>query len=250
MGTRVLRWGLRQRWIRRSLRELLGQERPVSQQRRRHVRRRFGGCGCCRKRQQVGSGMLLSRLRPGRPSRLVRIQLRELQSRYFAGARWRGGVLVQQPEGRLRPARIRGRYQPALSQSWRRHVRGRFGTSGNHQSARSVRAIVHEGELAPDRIVRNGGGGSGFQQQRLARHLRGLRHRPESALSKQRRRDVQRDRGRGGLRLQRKRRGSRGHGSGRGRLRRRRLAGHRTHQLLRPDHYLVLEQRGWNLLRR
>ena len=44
--------------------------------------------------------------------------------------------------------------------------------------------------LAAHRLLRHGRGGGGLRQRRLARHLRGLRHRAEPALSQQPRRDV------------------------------------------------------------
>ena len=63
-GQGVLRRRLRQRRLRRSLRHLLGPQRPLPQQRRRHVHRRVregrsGGLG-----GPLGRGMLFRRLRP------------------------------------------------------------------------------------------------------------------------------------------------------------------------------------------
>ena len=98
---------------------------------------------------------------------------------------------------------------------------------------------VRRQQLAAHGLVRDGSGGGGFRQRRLARHLRRLRQRAEPALSQQSRRDVPRDRGSGRLRARREWRRPVRHGRRRRRLRRRRLAGHRPHELLRAgDHAL------------
>ncbi len=81
LGAGLLRRRLRQRRLRRSLRDLLGAQRPLSQQRRRHVHRRVRKGRRCRVGKRLGRRLRLSRLRPRRPSRFLRRQLRELRSR-------------------------------------------------------------------------------------------------------------------------------------------------------------------------
>ena len=62
LGAGLLRGRLRQRRLRRSVRQLLGTERPVPQQRRRHVHRRIRKGRRRRVRRPMGSRLLLPRL--------------------------------------------------------------------------------------------------------------------------------------------------------------------------------------------
>ena len=63
-GQALLRRGLRQRRLRRSLRLLLGAQRPLPEQRRRHIHRCVGESGRGRVAGGLGRGLLLRRLRP------------------------------------------------------------------------------------------------------------------------------------------------------------------------------------------
>ncbi len=107
---------------------------------------------------------------------------------------------LQRHSGALRAAGFRRRHQHPLSQSRGRHVRRCLGGVGNRPSARACLDGVCRKQLAAHGIVRDGSGGGGFRQRRLAGHLRRLRQRAEPVVSQQPRRDLPRDRGSGRLR--------------------------------------------------
>ena len=233
LGPGLLRGRLRQRRLRRPLRQLLGQERALPQQRRRHVHGRLRAGGSRGTPGPLGGRVLLSRLRPGRPSGPVRGELRELRSGPGATARRLGLLPLQRDPGALRSAGLRRRHEHPVPQPRGRHLRRRLGGVGHRPSPRARLDGVRGRQLAAHRLLRDGSGGGRFRQRRLARHLRRLRHRREPALPQQPRRHLPRDRGPGRLRLRRERGRPGRNGRGRGRLRRRRLAGHRPHELLR-----------------
>ena len=86
----------------------------------------------------LGRGLLLSRLRPRRPSRSVRRQLRELRSGEGAAAGPIGLLPLQRHPGAVRAAGVRRRHEHPLSQPRRRDVRRRLGSVGDRPAARAV----------------------------------------------------------------------------------------------------------------
>ena len=124
----------------------------------------------------MGRGLLLPRLRSRRAPRSVRRQLRQLRSREGAASGRHRLLPLQRDPRALRSARIRRRHQPPLSQSRRRHVRGRLGGVRHRAPARRVVDGVRRQQLAAHGLLRHGRGGRRFRQRRLARHLRRVRH--------------------------------------------------------------------------
>jgi hypothetical protein len=109
----------------------------------------------------------LRRLRPRRPSRSLRRQLRRLRPQDRAAPRRRPLHLQRHPR-RLRPSRTGGRQEHSLSQQRRRHLR---------RCQREVRHVDCRRHLRPQRRrIRS-------RQRWLARHLRRQRLRPRHALS-------------------------------------------------------------------
>ena len=79
---------------------------------------------------RVGRGLRVPRLRPGRPARSFRRELRELRSGQGATPGRLGVLPLQRDSCALRPAWLRRRHEPPLPQSRRRDLRGRLGESG------------------------------------------------------------------------------------------------------------------------
>ena len=104
-GLRRHRRRLRQRRLRRPLRHLLGPERPLPQQRRRHLH------GCHRTRPACSTGrplrrrLHLGRLRPRRPARPVRLQLPRLRPDNDPARRTDRRLQLPRRARQLRPAR-------------------------------------------------------------------------------------------------------------------------------------------------
>ena len=157
--------------------------------------------GVAGSRRPLGRRLLLSRLRPRRPSRSVRRQLRELRpgdARRVPGesayCRYNEIPVPCGPQG----------FAAAPTSSTAIAATARLRTSRKRRGSRDPRGpssmVVRRQQLAAHRLLRHGRGGGRFRQRRLARHLRGLRHRAEPALSQQSRRHVPRDRGSGRVR--------------------------------------------------
>ena len=161
--------------------------------------------------QHVGA---LVRLRPRRPARSVRLQLRQVVGRARRLLQRR-----RQAEVVLHARSLPRRHLLAVSQSRQRHLRGRD---------RHERHLRLELEVARRGDARRRSG-------RLARSVRRQRHPAEQALSQPAQRHVQGSWRPGGRRVQRRRQGPRRHGRRRGRLRQLRPDGRRRHQLRQRD---------------
>ena len=162
---------------------VLGTERPVSQQRRRHVHRRLGESGRRRVGEPLGRGLLFPRLRPRRPPRPLRCELRNFDPETAprpgdsAYCRYNEIPVPCGPQGFAGGTNILyrnrgdGTFEDVSEKSGIAYPRG------------TASMVVRPRELAADRIVRNGRRRGRFRQRRLARYLRGLRHGAEPALS-------------------------------------------------------------------
>ena len=173
---------LQQRRLRRPLRHLLGPERALPQQRRRHVHRCHQRGRPAATAAALGLRLHLRRLRPRRPARPVRLQLPRLRLR-SASPR----------PARTRPATGRACRSTAARAGCRRrssllyHNNG-DGTFTDVSEASGIAKV--QGQLRPDRRGRR------FRQRRLARHLRRLRLHAQPAVPQQPRRHVHRGRAR------------------------------------------------------
>ena len=107
---------LQQRRFRRPLHHLLGAERSLSQQRRRHIHRRHQTGRPAQCRAALRFRVHLPRLRPRRKARSVRVELRRLRHENHAARRQDLQLACL-----LRPARPALRPPLALSQQRRRH---------------------------------------------------------------------------------------------------------------------------------
>ena len=170
-----------QRRLRRSVRHLLGTERPVPEQRRWHVYRRHReGRPAPRTANAMGLRLHLRRLQPRRPAGSVcrqlpgvRFQIRPEPGR-TATATGKELPVNCGPRGLPPGSRV------ALSQQWRRHV---------HRCERQRPGIGKgQGELRHDRRGRR------LRQRRLAGHLRGLRFHSQLSVPQQSRRHIHRHR--------------------------------------------------------
>ena len=125
-------------------------------------------------RQPLGRRMLFSRLRPRRPPRSVRRKLRELRSGKAPLPGDSALLPLQRDSGAVRAAGLRRRHQHPLSQSRRRHLRGRLGSVGIANPRGPSSMVFVTQRLAAGRVVRDGRGRGGLRQRRLARYLRRL----------------------------------------------------------------------------
>ena len=196
LGPGLLRRRLRQRRLRRSVRHLLGPQRPVPQQRRRHVHRRLGkgrrgglagqrwGAGCC----------FLDYDRDGHLDLFVANYVNfdpATAPRPGQGAYCRYNE-IPVPCGPLG-------FAGGTNILYRNRGDGTFADVSEASGIarpRGPAAMAFVGSnWRPAGLLRHGRGGRGFRQRRLAGHLRRLRHRAQPAVSQQSRRDVPRDRG-------------------------------------------------------
>src|SRR6266850_2032040 len=169
LGTGRLRRRLRQRRLRRSVRQLLGTEPLVSQPGERYVRRRHAQRGTHADAYAVGNRLRVPRLRPRRPARSVRRQLHRPGSRHRADARV-GPVPLQRHQGRVRPAGGDGREERAVPQPRKRHVPGCVGARGHDAGEGHVRTRREHDRL---------------RQRWLGRFVRGERLEPQRVVPQQ-----------------------------------------------------------------
>ena len=242
LGSGLLRRRLRQRRLRRSVRQLLGPQRPVSQQRRRHVHRRVRESRRRRAADSAGAPAAASSTTIATAISICSSPATSTSIRRRRRAPAAAALLPLQRHPRaLRSARIRRRHQHPLSQPRRRHVRRRLRSVGNRAvraapSSMVVRAAAAGGRPAPTAwaprrptSTTTAGPTSTSPATRAPSLLYRNNHDGtfrEIAVP-------------AGCALRRERRRARRHGRRRRRLRWRRLARHRAHQLLRAgDHAL------------